>query len=322
MAGIDSPSQAPGAVWSVVDGGRRKAGPVSRQRFASTGAAVKPADLKFAELGDFLAARRAEVTPEQVGLPGGGSRRLTGLRREEVAMLAGVGASWYAWIEQGRAKNVSPEILAAIAHVLRLDEAQCLYAMRLAGYAAPRRPRLPTEEDRRLSAVIVERHLPNPAYFIDRYWDIVAANSSAVRLLGIEGARPNYLELLFLAQGVRERFPCWESDAAQAVARFRAQSGEFLGDPRLAALIGHLREGSQVFAELWDRHQISDGSSSEQVLCHPGLGRVALTRLDFDLAARPGLQLVLLNSSPGESADRLAAWAGEDSAREDVGVPV
>ncbi|MFI8518800.1 helix-turn-helix transcriptional regulator [Streptomyces sp. NPDC085481] len=284
--------------------------------------AVRTADLKFAELGDFLAARRAEVTPEQVGLPGGGSRRLSGLRREEVAMLAGIGASWYAWIEQGRAKNVSPEILAAVAHVLRLDEAQCLYVMRLAGYAAPRRPRVPAEGDQRLNAQIVDGFLPNPAYFVDRYGDIVAANRTAVRLLGIEGPHPNYLEMLFLDPRARTRFPCWERDAAEAVARFRTQSSEFLGDPRLAALTGYLCECSPAFAGLWAQHQISDGSSYEQVLRHPELGQLSLTQVGLDLAVRPGLQLILLSPRADATADRLAVWARESPRAFDVvGVP-
>ncbi|GAB2715096.1 helix-turn-helix transcriptional regulator [Streptomyces bullii] len=295
----------------MIDRERRDADATTRQRTASALAATKPADLKFAELGSFLAARRAEVTPEQVGLPGGGSRRLTGLRREEVAMLAGIGASWYAWIEQGRAKNVSPEILGAIAHVLQLDEAQCLYVMRLAGYAAPRRPRAAAESDQRLHRSIVAGYLPNPAYFIDRYWDITAANSTAVRLLGIDEPHPNYLEMLFLDRRARDRFPMWERDAAEAVARFRSQSGEFLGDPRLAALVGYLRECSPVFADLWERHRISDGSSTSQVLRHPELGQVAFTQVGLDLAVRPGMQLVLLSPQSGGTADRIAHWARE-----------
>ena len=226
-------------------------------------------------------------------------------------MLAGIGASWYAWIEQGRAKNVSPEILAAVAHVLRLDEAQCLYVMRLAGHATPRRPRVPAEGDQWLDAQIVDGFLPNPAYFVDRYWDIAAANRSAVRLLGLEGAHSNYLEMLFLDPRSRARFPCWERDAADAVARFRTQSGEFLGDPRLAAVVGYLCESSPAFAGLWAQHHISDGSCREQVLRNPELGQVSLTQVGLDLAVRPGLQLVLLSPRVGEAADRIACWARE-----------
>jgi transcriptional regulator with XRE-family HTH domain len=294
-----SGSAAPSLALSTVNRGCREV------------SAAKPADLRFAELGDFLAARRAEVTPEQVGLPGGGSRRLTGLRREEVAMLAGIGASWYAWIEQGRAKNVSPEILSAVAHVLRLDEAQCLYVMRLAGYATPRRPRSSAEGDRRLDAQIVDGFLPNPAYFVDRYGDIVAANSAAVRLLGIEGRRPNQLEMLFLDPRARARYPCWERDAGETVAWFRTRCGEFLGDPQLAAVVAYLCEHSAAFATLWAAHRISDGSSCERVVRHSELGQVTLTQVALDVAVRPGLQLILLSPQGGDTAERLAAWVRE-----------
>ncbi|WP_328916073.1 MULTISPECIES: helix-turn-helix transcriptional regulator [unclassified Streptomyces] len=265
--------------------------------------------MRFAELGSFLAARRAEVTPQQVGLPGGGSRRLSGLRREEVAMLAGIGASWYTWIEQGRAKNVSPEILTAIAGVLDLDDAQRLYVMRLAGYAAQCGPSLPLEDDLRLGSRIVEDYLPNPAYFLDRYWDIAAANSTAVRLLGLGGARPNYLRALFGQPDAADRFPYWRQEAADAVARFRATTGEFLEDRRLQALIGELRDLSAVFAQLWDQHHVSDGSSVGQVLCHPEVGRLSLTRVALDFAPRSGMQLVLLSPQSACAAEKLSRWA-------------
>ncbi|MFE9256586.1 helix-turn-helix domain-containing protein [Streptomyces sp. NPDC006879] len=280
-------------------------------RSATTRAAARPTrpvDPKYAELGSFLAARRAEVTPQQVGLPGGGARRLPGLRREEVAMLAGIGASWYAWIEQGRAKNVSPEILEAIAGVLDLDEAQLLYVLRLAGYAATGRPRIPIG-DLELTRKIVDEYLPNPAYVIDRYWDITAANASAERLLGIGGERPNYLEMLFDREAAGARFPRWECDASDAVARFRAQAGELLHDARMLALIDYLREESPEFVVLWARHHVTDGSSTTQVVHHPDLGELSFTRIAFDFTSQSGLQLILLSPHAGTgTAEKLSRW--------------
>jgi transcriptional regulator with XRE-family HTH domain len=288
-------------------------GAVPRDGIASMGNAAKVADLKFTELGNFLAARRAEVTPQQVGLPSSGPRRLTGLRREEVAMLAGIGASWYTWIEQGRAKNVSPNVLTAIADVLELDETQRQYVMRLAGYAAPTRPSLPLAGDRELGLSVVDWFLPNPAYSLDCYWDIVAANPTAVRLLGLEGRQANYLEMLFTDPRAADRFPRWEQDAAYAVACFRAQSAELLGDPRLDALIAGLRDKSTVFAELWDRHDVSDGHGTIQVLNHPELGRLPLIRLALDVTSRPGLQLILLRPQSSRAADSINRWADAET---------
>jgi len=281
---------------------------VRRDGVAAAGRAPGLTDLKFAELGSFLAARRAEVTPQQVGLPNTGPRRLPGLRREEVAMLAGIGASWYTWIEQGRAKNVSPNILTAIADVLGLNQTQRQYMMRLAGYAAPF-PRLPPEDNRELSSDVVNGFLPNPAYVLDCYWDISVANSAAERLLGIDGQWTNYLDLLFNHPLAADRFPRWEQEAASAVAHFRAESAEMLGDPLLDALIARLRDESATFAKLWDRYDVDDESPGIQVLNHPDLGEVSLTRLSLDVTSRSGLKLVLLRPRTAGTEDRINRWA-------------
>jgi transcriptional regulator with XRE-family HTH domain len=271
-------------------------------------------DLKFAELGSFLAARRAEVTPQQVGLPNTGPRRLSGLRREEVAMLAGIGASWYTWIEQGRAKNVSPNILTAIAEVLSLNETQRQYMMRLAGYAVPLPPLSP-EDHRELSLSAVNGFLPNPAYVLDCYWNISVANSAAVRLLGIDGQWTNYLDLLFNHPQAADRFPCWEQEAANAVAHFRAECAEMLGDPRLGALIARLRDKSAMFAKLWERYLVSDEPPAVQILNHPELGQVSLIRLSLEVTSRSGLKLVLLRPRSTGTADRINRWVSTRDTR-------
>ncbi|MET3983361.1 helix-turn-helix transcriptional regulator [Streptomyces sp. PvR034] len=265
-------------------------------------------DPKLAELGNFLAERRAEVTPQQVGLPGGAARRVPGLRREEVAMLAGIGASWYAWIEQGRAKNVSPEILGAIARVLRLDEAQRLYAMRLAGYAAVGRPQRCADDDLPLLLQVVDGFLPSPAYVLDHCWDVTAANATAARLLGLGGERSNYLRTLFLDPAARDRFPQWDQEAAAAVAAFRAQGGELLADARLGALVRELTDHSPVFAALWARHRVADRADGAQRLRHPDLGELEFTKVSLCLKGRAGLQLVLL-SPQYATAELTEQWA-------------
>jgi len=268
--------------------------------------------VRFTELGAFLAARRAEVTPAEVGLSTSGSRRLRGLRREEVAMLAGVGVSWYAWIEQGRAKNVSPGILTSIANVLRLSPAQRRYMMRLAGYAAPAERRPPPAGDRDFGQCFLDGFLPNPGYFMDCYWNIVAANTTAVRLFGIEVARTNYLTLLFGDPDVARRFPQWEKDAADAVARLRLQSVELLGDAALERTVAALHERSPTFAALWDRHHLTDDLSTVQTIGHPELGQESFERLALEVAGRPGYQLVLLRPRTDRASARLNRWAGED----------
>ncbi|MFF4170138.1 helix-turn-helix domain-containing protein [Streptomyces sp. NPDC001744] len=267
-------------------------------------------DPKLAELGNFLAERRAEVTPQQVGLPGGAARRVPGLRREEVAMLAGIGVSWYAWIEQGRAKNVSPEILGAIAGVLRLDEAQQQYALRLAGYAGAGRPQSCADDELPLLLRIVDGFLPNPAYVLNPYWDVMVANSSATRLLGLAGERPNYLEALFLDPAARERLPDWERDAAAAVAAFRVQSGDMLTDARLAALVRGLAERSPVFASLWARHLVAESGGETQSVRHPDLGELEFTRVSMCVGGRPGVQVILLTPQY-DTAELTELWASQ-----------
>ncbi|MBW5482343.1 helix-turn-helix transcriptional regulator [Streptomyces bambusae] len=288
---------------------------MTRNGAAPSAAVARPqrrVDPKLAELGNFLAERRAEVTPQQVGLPGGAARRVPGLRREEVAMLAGIGASWYAWIEQGRAKNVSPEILGAIAQVLRLDEAQRLYAMRLAGYAPAGRPQPCADDDLPLLFRIVDGFLPSPAYVLNAYWDVTVANSSATRLLGLSGERPNYLRMLFLDPAAHDRLPQWEQEAAAAVAAFRVQSGDLLADARLAALVRELTERSPVFEALWARHRVADSGGTSQLVRDPELGDLEFTRVSMCLSGRPGVQVILL--SPQYDAAELAAHWVEQSA--------
>ncbi len=264
---------------------------------------TKIADRRLGELGSFLAARRAEVTPAEVGLPNTGSRRLQGLRREEVAMLAGVGASWYAWIEQGRARNVSPSVLSSIANVLRLDETQRQYIMRLAGYAAPVQPGPPSAVDHDLSRRVVDSFLPNPAYFLDRYWNIIVANEAATRLLELGGSC-NYLDLLFCDPVAHERFPCWEQDAMEAAGRLRAQRAELVDDPLFDALIHRLRTTSRTFTDIWDRHVVSNEVGTAHTVHHPELGRVSLRQLCLQIPAHPGMQLILLHPGLADAPDR------------------
>lgn len=143
------------------------------------------ATLQLVELGKFLMVRRAEVSPTQVGIPESGKRRTLGLRREEVAFLAGVGVSRYTWIEQGRAENICGEVLDSIARVLRLNDSQYNYLRRLAGIEV-RYPASTTVPDIGHLLPYVENWLPNPAYIADRWWNVVVANGAARVLLGMD----------------------------------------------------------------------------------------------------------------------------------------
>ncbi|MFJ8308551.1 MULTISPECIES: helix-turn-helix transcriptional regulator [unclassified Streptomyces] len=269
-------------------------------------------NLKSRELGQFLAARRSEITPEQVGLPAG-ARRRPGLRREEVALLAGVGASWYQWIEQGRAKNVSREILEAISGVLRLDPVEHRYVMNLAGVADFERAE--PGHDELLMSQVVGAYLPNPAYVVDRYWNVLSANAAMVRLLGLSPERKNYLRMMCAEPSFKELFVDWEQAAADAIARFRAHTGNFLGDPELSDLIADLRTRSEVFARLWEDRSVSDGSCTVQEMRHAELGSLNFTRVSLDFTCQSGFRLVLLTSDEA-TRSKIAVWGQAATPRE------
>ncbi|WP_269745532.1 helix-turn-helix transcriptional regulator [Thermobifida cellulosilytica] len=242
-------------------------------------------------MGNFLKARRAEITPAQVGLPTSRNRRTPGLRREEVALLAGVGVSWYTWIEQGRATNVSGEVLDAIARALRLDQTQRLYLRRLAGVGADPEPS-EVRPDPRAFQPFVDNWLPNPAYVADRYWNLVAVNEAVRNLMGLD-APQNILEEFFTNEQTRKRYPLWKDDAPILVARFRSQAARYSGDPGFTALISRLRRDSPEFAELWNRHEVLEDSCGTEILHHPAFGNLSFTRTTLDFTSRIALRLTV-----------------------------
>jgi transcriptional regulator with XRE-family HTH domain len=269
------------------------------------------------ELGRFLAVRRGQLAPEAVGLRSGGRRRTPGLRREEVAMLSGVGLSWYTWIEQGRAKNVSAEVLGAIAEALLLDDAQRAYVMELAGKpaAAPNRP----PDDLPVAESIVEHWQPNPAYVLDPLWNVVSANDSARHLLHLVPGASNYLEHFFCSPAVRTGHLDWERQAAATVARFRIQSGPAAEDAELHALVERVKARAPEFERLWEDFILREDSCDVQNLVHPHLGDLAFTRTTLAFTCQSGLTLNLLTPAPGS---RTRAGLDELEAARGHGGPV
>lgn len=207
-----------------------------------------------AELSRFLTARRARLSPDDVGLPGRGRRRTPGLRREEVSLLAGVSLTWYTWLEQGRDINASTSVVSAIARALRLDDAERAYLFQLLGQQPPRTEAAP--DTARLSA-IVEAWMPLPAMVKDRYWNIVAANASVPEYLGFGPAGDNLLVRFFTDDSCRRRYLHGDALARDTVARFRGEVVDHLGDPRLGDLIDTLCRSGAEFARLWEDHEVS-----------------------------------------------------------------
>ncbi|HEX4189223.1 MAG TPA: helix-turn-helix transcriptional regulator, partial [Solirubrobacteraceae bacterium] len=197
--------------------------------------------LRREALADFLRTRRAALQPEDVGLRGGGRRRTPGLRREEVAQLAGVGATWYTWLEQGRDVRASLDVLEALSRALRLNQAERNHLILLGrGESAP--PcRNPAERVSPTLRRLIENLGPNPAFILGRRWDYLAWNDAGVALLGDLGAIPraarNHAWLTFTDPARREMFTDWERSSRVLVAKFRADSARHIGDPEFESLI-------------------------------------------------------------------------------------
>lgn len=248
-----------------------------------------------AELAAFLRRRRAQVAPETVALPARAPRRTPGLRREEVAMLSGVGLTWYTWLEQGRDINVSRQVLDAVARTLRLSPSEHEYVLRLAGYAAARDDgthRLPDHTQR-----VLDAFGRAPAYAMSWDWTILAWNSAYARLYpGIQQVAVedrNLLWLVWTDPSVRTLLPDWETDTRRFVTMFRADIATRLGSPEVADLIQRLREHSRAFAAAWDSHDVDGFTSRNRTFRHPTRGLLELEQHQLVLADSPGLRIVV-----------------------------
>jgi transcriptional regulator with XRE-family HTH domain len=252
-----------------------------------------------AELADFLRRRRANLQPETVGLTNGGRRRTPGLRREEVAQLAGVGATWYTWLEQGRDVRASLDVLEAIARALRLTPAERGHLILLGRGEPAHACKAPTERVSATLRRVVENLGPNPAYVLGRRWDYLAWNRAACLLFGWEGGRGgppvtrNHVWLTFMDPARRELMPDWERGARTVVAKFRADSAHHIGDPAFDELIASLRTSSPEFRKWWGRHEVSGTGEGRKEFDHPVVGRLVFDHAVFHRAELTEQRLIL-----------------------------
>jgi len=274
------------------------------------------------EIRDFLTSRRSRITPEQAGLPAyGGNRRVAGLRREEVALLAGVSIDYYTRLERGRAHGASESVLEGIARALQLDEAERAHLFdlaRAAAPAAPRSPRRPAPQQVRPSVRrILDSMTTTPAYVRNARLDILAANRLGAALFApvLTGpAQPaNNARFLFLDPAAREFYPDWERQAQDVVAMLRTESGQNPYDKALSNLIGELSTRSDHFRTWWAAHNVRFHRTGVKRLHHPVVGDLTLTFEALDLAADTGLRISAYSAEPGTPSDDalklLATWA-------------
>ncbi|WP_086666770.1 helix-turn-helix transcriptional regulator [Lentzea kentuckyensis] len=216
--------------------------------------------MKKAMRREFLHSRRARLSPEDVGLVSTGRRGTPGLRREEVAALAGVSASWYTWLEQGRDIKVSDAVLDAVSEALRLTPAERAHLYRLTGRTPPPHP-VPAGRQAPALARLTHDWQLGPAYALDRHWTVVAANTEACDVLRVRVNR-NRLTDFFTDPVFAERHDRWRETAELLLGEFRARAARFPGDEGAAALVHDLSTTSLTFRELWRRQRIADGADA------------------------------------------------------------
>lgn len=258
------------------------------------------------ELGDYLRSMRALVGPAEVGLTSVGHRRVPGLRREEVALLAGVSVDYYVRLEQGRERSPSAQVLDALAAALRLDEDGRGHLFRVAGLAP--RPRSVRTADRVDPALLrlMTAWPDNPALIYNRAFDVLAANPLAEALFGDFGADGNLILLVFTEPRARDFYVDWHDIAANAVAGFRRNHGLAPHDPRVAAVLNELLARSTEFTDLWARHEVRGKSIAAKTFHHPDVGTLTLEMQTFDVRSAPGQELVVYQAEPATtSADAL-----------------
>jgi transcriptional regulator with XRE-family HTH domain len=261
------------------------------------------------ELGEFLRSRRERTDPAAVGFPVTDRRRTPGLRREELAALAGVAVSWLTKLEQGRARSVSADVLDALAGALALDDAERAHLFALAGlrFDAGAPTATVTPAMRRL----LDDLDPDPAYILDDGWNIVAWNRAEAALFGgleaaAAGGPPNLLELTFTDDDLAAMMADHDAELARLVSQFRLHRTDWPSS-QLDDLVARLQTTSPRFAQLWSARDVAPFETTRRVFDHPVAGRLELDHHRLAVLDQPGSQLVVYTSAPGtDSADALA----------------
>jgi len=264
-------------------------------------------------LGEYLRARRELVQPQDVGIRVGGIRRVTGLRREEVAMLAGVSADYYLRLEQGRDRHPSLQVLEALAQVLQLDDSATDYLVSLtqerARTAAKRRTREVVPAGIRQLLEVLEQ----PAFVEGRYLDVLASNALAVALSPNLAVGRNRLRDFFLDDREKQFYEDWDRSAPQLVAGFRTSIGTEATDQRAVQLVGELSLASEQFRRLWGRHDVLIRAGGPTIINHPELGRLSLRREKLTIGGTDGQLLAIYHAERGsETAGLLTLLSALD----------
>lgn len=278
------------------------------------------------EISEFLTSRRAKITPEQAGLTAYGPRRVPGLRREEVAVLAGVSVDYYTRMERGNLAGASESVLDALAHGLQLDEAERTHLFDLARAAQPSKPRRRPRTRQRIRPSVqrmIDAMTGAPALVQNGRGDILAANSLGRALfseLYVDPVRPaNHARFVFLSPRARDFYRDWERAANDTVAILRIETGRDPYDRDLSDLVGELSTRSDEFRTRWAAHNVRIHRTGTKELHHPSVGDLSLTYEMLDLVADPGLAVLTYTAEPGSKTNEAMNLLGSLAATFDEG---
>ncbi|MFC9297558.1 helix-turn-helix domain-containing protein [Streptomyces sp. NPDC057011] len=282
-------------------------------------------------LGEFLRSRRARLRPEDVGLPDHGRhRRVPGLRREELAQLAGVSVAYYTRLEQGAGHNVSAEVLDAIARALRLSATEHAHMTHLARPVPRRRRQSPRPQQVRPELrTLLDAMEGVPAYLVGRRQDVIGWNRLAAAVFGDFGTLPaqerNLVRLVFLDPATAELYAEWECRACEVVSNLRMYAGRHPEDEQLSALVGELSVKNEEFRRLWAAHTVADKTHGVKKLRHPLVGALDLHFETLTLPGDPEQCLVAFHPAPGSPSEDalrlLSSWTRPEAAPAPIHTP-
>ncbi|WP_327742952.1 helix-turn-helix transcriptional regulator [Streptomyces europaeiscabiei] len=274
-------------------------------------------DAHLNELGEFLKMRRAELTPRTVGLPDTSGRRVPGLRREEVALLAAISADYYTRLEQGRTRP-SASVLAALAHVLRMDDHQRDHLFELTGRQGMRRRRPAVQKAQPQLRRLLDDLTASPGVVIGRSMDILAWNPLAAALLTdfakVPEGKRNCARILFTEPSMRTLYADWRAVARGCVSHLRMKAAKYPDDPRLTSLVGELSVQDGDFGQWWGSRHVPSRELGMKRFHHPVVGELVLDRHTFTCSSDPDQELVVWTAEPGTpSYDGLRDLASQAS---------
>lgn len=282
-----------------------------------------------ADVREFLTSRRAKISPEAVGLPAGSNRRVAGLRRSEVATLAGVSVEYYTRLERGAISGASPEILQAISRALNLDDAERAHLFDLAHAASPiaRPPKRRNSKSWNPHISLqwaLDAVTAGPAFVRNGRMDLLAVNALARAfykdVYDMPGQPPNLARFTFLDERAHDFHPDWDAAAEVVVSILRTEAGRDPHNKELHDLVGELSTRSQEFRRLWSSHDVRHHGAGAKVFRHPVVGEMTIAYEGLEMAAEPGLTLTIYTAEPGSPSEEamrlLASWAATEYAQE------